>query len=614
MMDSKFEPVGQYYHAISPDESLTSAHELTEARFKNLFECVSVDSLDKLLSPDNAPAAPPVPDGWVQRVEAALLDTESSEDHMNGILQNALTEADGLHGLRVDAEETGKTKQRKETLQGKKKGEKFFNIKFGSPRKKSSKKQNMEVVRLLKVKERQIRNLFSDCYGDDSYNNVERQNGLPISLKSRPDFAAWAAHTGGMLMTCEGKNKNNFELFHAIRQCSAYMLVHLFFWLVTKSKVVQSVYGIAVAGTNCKGMRGGDSADSFAVVLLRLSLPTKIGGKLRLEQYKIAPGSSRSLEQLWTFTNGVCKMCPLESADLLYGQGCPALLQMPSEILGAEPNPDQWAMIKNGTANLILRINSQEGWKYIGQCLEDGTFEYFEQSLTNDLGDERGYPLYFKSKTFLATDNPGNLDFYLIANRQRTPGFIDLQEAYKVPPLRTGTGLYILMPNMGDPFCSSDSCHQDLWNLASKFLPFMKRVLDCQKDSKLVHGDIHAGNLLYDGNMLHLIDYDEARTSFVTARQPQTDNQRRVYNERLTEDVDQFTKNQLINLFQECLDSFGLDTTGTAPDSITGLMEEYRTAFKDGQSPDAVAVDIIYDRLYEALQEILSEALIPVTP
>lgn len=109
--DSQFEPVGQHYHAISPDdESLTSAHELIH--FKNLFECVTVDSLDELFSLGNTPTAPPVPDGWAQRVKAALLDIESSEDHMNGILQNALKEADGLRGL--DAEEKGRTKQRKE--------------------------------------------------------------------------------------------------------------------------------------------------------------------------------------------------------------------------------------------------------------------------------------------------------------------------------------------------------------------------------------------------------------------------------------------------------------------------------------------------------------------
>ena len=47
----EFEPVGQYYNAISPDdESSTSAkNELTEARFRNLFKCVPVESLDELL-------------------------------------------------------------------------------------------------------------------------------------------------------------------------------------------------------------------------------------------------------------------------------------------------------------------------------------------------------------------------------------------------------------------------------------------------------------------------------------------------------------------------------------------------------------------------------------
>ena len=241
-------------------------------------------------------ALPPVPDGWAQRVRAALLDTESSQEHMNGILQNALKEADGLQGLNVVEEEKEKTKQQPE----KKRGRKWRLPGKWSP----TKKRKEEVIRLFTVKERQIRNLFSDCYGDDSYKSLERLNGLPISLTSRPDFAAWAVD-GGMLMTCEGKHKDNFELSHAIRQCSAYMLVHLYYWLVTKSRVVQSVYGVAVAGTNCKDMMRGDGgANKFAVVLLRLSLPKEIGGELLLQQYKITDQVG-SLEDLWRFANFV---------------------------------------------------------------------------------------------------------------------------------------------------------------------------------------------------------------------------------------------------------------------------------------------------------------------
>jgi hypothetical protein len=179
-------------------------------------------------------------------------------------LQNALKEADGLKGLNVEGEDEEKREQ-----PGKKRVRNFME---GLRLTRKLSMQNEEVIRLFTVKERPIRDLFSDCYGDDSYTRLERLHGLPsMSLTSRPDFAAWA--DGRMLMTCEGKHKENFKLIHAIRQCSAYMLVHLFYWLVTKSRVVQSVFGVAVAGTNCKDRRGDTK---FAVVLMRLSLPKAV--------------------------------------------------------------------------------------------------------------------------------------------------------------------------------------------------------------------------------------------------------------------------------------------------------------------------------------------------
>jgi hypothetical protein len=280
-----FEPVGEFYHhAISSDESCTSANELTDTRFEKLFECAPVNSLGELLSPGIvAPNAPTVsPAGWVAGVRAALLDTTSSEEHMNGVLQRALRKV-GLDGLKVEVKEKQKQplkKRLRNFLEG---------LRQWSPPKRGE-----EDNRLFKVIKRQIRKLFVDCYGgEECYKDLERLNGLPISLESRPDFAAWVG--GGMLMTCEGRHRDNFELSDAIRQCSAYMLVHLYYLLVTKCRLVQSVYGVAVAGTECKDMKGGAN---FAVVLLRLSLPTKIGGLLLLQQYKITSQEGDSLEDL----------------------------------------------------------------------------------------------------------------------------------------------------------------------------------------------------------------------------------------------------------------------------------------------------------------------------
>lgn len=274
-MGDSFEPIGQFYNAISPDESV----QLNEGRFKNLI----------------------------------LMETERySEEHMNARMQRAMTEC-GLLGLKTEIVKTVEVKpentRAEKTKQNDDRGV------------QNEKGIETELFDLLKVKERQIRNMLLDCYKDNSYVGKERVNGLPITLESRPDFAAWSQD--GMMLTCEGKNKENFNLFSATRQCTGYMLIHLFYWLVTKSRLVGSVYGVAVAGAGCKGMNKGE----FTVVLLRLSLPMKIGEKLILHKYQIDQSNVNSLEDLCFFANRVCNMKPLDACKLASGHGCPGLLQ-----------------------------------------------------------------------------------------------------------------------------------------------------------------------------------------------------------------------------------------------------------------------------------------------
>jgi hypothetical protein len=112
------------------------------------------------------------------------------------------------------------------------------------------------------------------------------------------------------------------------------------------------------------------------------------------------------------------------------------------------------------------------------------------------------------------------------------------------------------------------------------------------------------------GKILLLIDYDEGHNGIVTTRQPRTLHQRRVYIESLVEDGDQFTKNQLINLFRDCWYMMGHEA-----DAVTSLMEEYDRAFEVEGSPCADLVDNIYGRLCGALEKIiLSETATPVFP
>ena len=137
----------------------------------------------------------------------------------------------------------------------------------------------------------------------------------------------------------EGKHASKYTLQNAVRQCAAYMLVHLFYWLATKSKLVETVYGVAVAGANCNDM-ARDCC--FAVVLMSLTLPATIGGKLRITKYKTVV-----LDELWTFVNFVCGKTPGASFGLQIGHGRPACLQLPSDLL--QSKPEGWEMVKNCT-------------------------------------------------------------------------------------------------------------------------------------------------------------------------------------------------------------------------------------------------------------------------
>lgn len=82
---------------------------------------------------------------------------------------------------------------------------------------------------------------------------------------------------------------------------------------------VKNVFGLAVAGTNYKRMRTGKHC---TVVLLRLSLPTKIGGKLVLHKHTINHQSG-SLEDLWTFLGRFCGLDLERNPHKVgFGQGC----------------------------------------------------------------------------------------------------------------------------------------------------------------------------------------------------------------------------------------------------------------------------------------------------
>lgn len=173
--------VGQNYHAISPSENYTSVNELSHETFRSFFEVKDAGTLGDLFLYGNLDARPP-PDGWIERVQNALLDTESVEDKMNAVLQSALQKV-GANVSSLNVNDSGD-----------------------------------------KVSERYIRNLLNDCFAGGLPEGTQHLNGLPISLNSRPDFALWVYNR--TMLSGDGKHKDNYDLAHAIRQSASYALVH----------------------------------------------------------------------------------------------------------------------------------------------------------------------------------------------------------------------------------------------------------------------------------------------------------------------------------------------------------------------------------------------------
>lgn len=128
----------------------------------------------------------------------------------------------------------------------------------------------------------------------------------------------------------------------------------------------------------------------------------------------------------------------------------------------------------------------------------------------------------------------------------------------------------------------------------------MKKVLGCQQAYKIVHGDIHIGNVVYHAlrGVLRLIDYDEADIDYITRRTPQTKGQKRVHNQELLEDPVAFTKNQLINLFWLCW-----ARRTDLPATLELVREAYDATFQGKNRPNAGTVNQIYDELCDELEK-----------
>ena len=79
-----------------------------------------------------------------------------------------------------------------------------------------------------------------------------------------------------------------------------------------------------------------------------------------------------------------------------------------------------------------------------------------------------------------------------------------------------------------------------------------------------------------------------------------------MYNENLAFEFEQFTKNQLTQLFWECWAIVRKSSGNDSPADIqiTAIIGDFHAYFSDGLSPDADAIDSLYEAFITALDAV----------
>ena len=284
------------------------------------------------------------------------------------------------------------------------------------------------------------------------------------------------------------------------------------------------------------------------MVLQRLSLPQKVGGRLELRQLRLTQEPPGDLATVWEF---LVRVFEAEGdANRRVGGCSPALLQVPYNVL-RDGWPNDVEMVQNGTACLVLKVGSYAGLVDLIALLDDKASSSGSASWK---GKDLDFPLFFKSKNFLLCNRPQSAEYNSVPKGES----LDIDEAYKVKPRITENGIYILVANLGTTVLEQNcEARRSLTmpRLVAKFLSFMERIIRFERETRLYHGDIHVGNVTYSAvkGSFMLIDYDEARIGQLVFRKPSIPQQERLYPNGLVRFKDLYTKHQLMMVLEDIL-------------------------------------------------------------
>ena len=408
--------------------------------------------------------------------------------------------------------------------------------------------------------------------------------GCLITKTSRQDTACLNTKT---LRIFHGEFKHSFEysIQDGIRQCAGYLWHQLWWFRTVQGLGVEQVFGFVISGPKCKDTHGNKKMTSkVAVSLLILSQCTEIGGKFELYEYRkmydadvLSTATLSAFDELNVFLKTGFENTPVQAKRIHSDRICPGIMMMPQDLILDETVNHSWTIIPSGTAALVVRIDAKSDVESGEALARDflGKLSFKRESIKNEFKKSLGLiveeekTFYLKIKTFASG----------ITWSQKVLGDADnkiqdivnpyIEEWRRIYSSRKSFackgGIAFLMRDAGVTLdhVANNQLSYDVF--CRQFLSFMKGTLLIQEYSGLVHGDIHAKNLLFqpkrtaededDLLRLRLIDWDESWDKPLK-RIVRTQIQKERYPEELLLYEEAYTKVQLILLFRDVSEDF----------------------------------------------------------
>jgi len=350
-----------------------------------------------------------------------------------------------------------------------------------------------------------------------NYSVNEREQGLLLKLSSKPDICILR---GREIIVGEIKQKPNYDMSWAKRQCALYCYGVLYYYRVIIGIPVDRVFGFWVCGPNCKDLRKND-IDRYAVGIMEVKSPTALGEIFTGGQYTDAfeVTSSDGLNLLLQFLKDGNKASVEKKLQVSTEDRGPYRFPLPSDLWEQEG----FSIVKGGTSAMVFKLSATHHLEFLRHHVtgtkDEGEWKDFLENIANECNTTDSQYLYLKIRTKDTSlrFNPSlKKSWAKISGRASKSGnteaervaFEDFLGTYIVEPYEDEYFCLCLMADRGKPL-------QAL--LASKEVrPVLRNELDQLKQNAnilckhIIHGDMLLHNVVIDEDKhLHLIDFDD---------------------------------------------------------------------------------------------------------